>query len=380
MNTNIPQHRPPDQQLHNLAQGQRLPNDTRDGRSPPRQPQLNIATSNFPQQQNTAVQSNPRFSYMATPVEVQAPTFPATQRPSTIPQSPESPDESVVTQEQAPAGQYPSEKSTAQVPREQHPAYSMLPPDDSITMQNIQVDSSPYASPTSTAPQSPGPLPAKPTSPTKPSSPTGLSIDTSTTSHAPPTGLYTPHATHTPALTSPFAPPFSPNAASGPNGLTTAPHQPGQISHPNMSSSSSGTWNHSLLSVSDSATCCLGLFCPCVLYGRTSHRLALKSAKQDPTNMLGYSAVNGHCVLWALACGLQCVPTVLQRLRVRHAYKIEGSVGRDLLGSCCCGACVLVQSEVEVREREERARRLAGPAGGAYVVNERMAYVPQGAR
>ncbi|KAL9072261.1 MAG: hypothetical protein Q9157_005171, partial [Trypethelium eluteriae] len=323
MDTNTSQQPPLDQQFHNLAQGQRLRNDTRDGRNPPSQPQLNIATSNFPQQQSPAIQSNPRFSYMATPVEVQAPIFPATQRPPTIPQSPGSPNESMVPQEQAQAAQYPSERPTVEVLRDQHPAYS-APYADTTTPQNTQIPSSNVPS-ISIAPQSPRPIPAKPSSPTKPSSPGGLSIDTSTTSHAPAGGLYTPHATHTPALTSPFAPPFSPNAASGPNGLTAAAHQPGQISHPNMSSSSSTNWTHALLSVPSSATCCLGLFCPCVLYGRTSHRLALKSAKQDPTNMLGYSAVNGHCVLWALACGLQCVPTVLQRLRIRHAYKIEGS-------------------------------------------------------
>jgi hypothetical protein len=33
----------------------------------------------------------------------------------------------------------------------------------------------------------------------------------------------------------------------------------------------------------------------CILYGRTQHRLSMKSRKEDPTNMLGYETCNGSC-------------------------------------------------------------------------------------
>lgn len=50
----------------------------------------------------------------------------------------------------------------------------------------------------------------------------------------------------------------------------------------------------------------MGLLCPCILYGKTQHRLSLKSRKEDPTNMLGYETCNGSCTAMALLCGCQC--------------------------------------------------------------------------
>jgi Cys-rich protein (TIGR01571 family) len=155
---------------------------------------------------------------------------------------------------------------------------------------------------------------------------------------------------------------FSPDSAHGPNGLDFALHQPGQTTHPNMDASSSKAWSSSLCSCApDPSTCLTGLFCPCVVYGRTSHRLSQRKAKKDPS-LLGYSATNGHCMLMGLSCGLWWLLPMLQRTRIRRAYKLEGSMGSDLLRGCCCCCCVVVQNEREVRGREEASRRWAGPA------------------
>lgn len=173
---------------------------------------------------------------------------------------------------------------------------------------------------------------------------------------------------------------FSPDAAHGPNGFDFALHQPGQIAHPNMESNNSPQWMHSLCACNpDVATCVTGLFCPCVLYGRTAHRLSQKSAKNDPTNLLGHSSLNGHCMLMSLACGLWWLFPMLQRTRIRHIYKIQGSLGNDLLkGCCCCCCCVAVQNEREVKGREEESRRWAGPAStAAYSQVTSMVYKPQ---
>ncbi|KAH9877828.1 hypothetical protein J1614_003045 [Plenodomus biglobosus] len=100
---------------------------------------------------------------------------------------------------------------------------------------------------------------------------------------------YSPHG-FTSSQTNNLHAVFSPNAAHGPNGLDFALHQPGQIAHPNMDSETSHDWNSSLCSCSpDVSTCLTGLFCPCILYGRTSYRLSQKSAKKDPTDMLGHN-------------------------------------------------------------------------------------------
>lgn len=172
---------------------------------------------------------------------------------------------------------------------------------------------------------------------------------------------------------------FSPDAATGPNGLDFAMHQPGQIAHPNMDSENSRQWKHSLCACGgDVSTCLTGLICPCIVYGRTSYRLSQKSAKKDPTDMLGYSTTNGHCITMGLSCGLWWLFPMLQRTRIRHAYKVDGSVGSDCLKGLCCCCCVAVQNEREVRSREEASRRWAGPASTeVYTRTGGMVYKPQ---
>lgn len=172
---------------------------------------------------------------------------------------------------------------------------------------------------------------------------------------------------------------FSPDAATGPNGLDFAMHQPGQIAHPNMESERSREWKHSLCACSgDVSTCLTGFTCPCIVYGRTSYRLSQKSAKKDPTDMLGYHTTNGHCIAMGLSCGLWWLFPMLQRTRIRHAYKMEGSMGSDCLKGLCCCCCVAVQNEREVKSREEASRRWAGPASTeVYTRASGMVYKPQ---
>jgi hypothetical protein len=94
--------------------------------------------------------------------------------------------------------------------------------------------------------------------------------------------------------------------------------------------------------------------------------------------MLGHSSTNGHCMLMGLSCGLWWLFPAFQRTRIRHAYKLGGSVLGDLARGCCCCCCVAVQNEREVREREASARRWAGPASvDVYKRAELMAYKAQ---
>lgn len=69
---------------------------------------------------------------------------------------------------------------------------------------------------------------------------------------------------------------------------------------------------------------------------------------------------------------------MLQRTRLRHAYKLTGSLGSDLLKGCCCCCCVAIQNEREMKDREESARRWAGPASTEiYTAPKQMVYKPQ---
>ncbi len=191
---------------------------------------------------------------------------------------------------------------------------------------------------------------------------------------------YSPHNFSTRNLTTPHAI-FSPDAAHGPNGLDFSLHQPGQIRHPNMEAETSHTWKNALCACnSDMSTCLTGLFCPCILSGRTAYRLSQKSRKADPTDMLGHSSTNGHCVAMTLAygVGLGWLFPMLQRTRIRHLYKLDGGCGDDLVKGCCCCCCVAVLNEREVRGREECCNRWAGPAcRDVYVREVGMRYMPQ---
>lgn len=176
---------------------------------------------------------------------------------------------------------------------------------------------------------------------------------------------------------------FSPDSAHGPNGLDFARHQPGQIAHPNMDLSAPGTtnsWKSSLCSCTpDVATCFTGLVCPCILYGRTAYRLNQKSAKKDPTDLLSYNATNGHCMLMSVSCGLWWLFPMVQRTRLRHMYKLEGSILGDCAKGVCCCCCVAVQNEREVKLREEAKRQWAGPVNtDVYKSPPQMKYAPQG--
>jgi Cys-rich protein (TIGR01571 family) len=124
-------------------------------------------------------------------------------------------------------------------------------------------------------------------------------------------------------------------------------------------SSRGGMWQHGLFSCVEPGICLPSLVCPCVVYGRTQYRLSLKSARKDPTNMLGFSALNGSCIAWSLLCGVNVLLTSVQRTRVRKAYEMDemaGGVLSDCVRSCFCCCCVIAQDEKEMRYREKGAQ------------------------
>lgn len=128
-------------------------------------------------------------------------------------------------------------------------------------------------------------------------------------------------------------------------------HYPGQAPDP-IQQIKGGTWKHGLCDCGDISTCCTGLFCPCILYGRTQYRLSQKSERKDPTNMLGYETLNGSCAVFALLCGCNFILAAIQHTRVRKSYQIPGSIGNDCVRGLCCSCCTLAQDEKEMKYRE----------------------------
>lgn len=344
-----------------------------------------------------------RFSYVETPIDDDTQTFDDERQAALLEEArrrfgdERNTTSHVVSQQQYQSqiqglptdpSQYPSEKQTV---NRMPSAYQLVPPNEphpAHTAPYAEEEQSrahpppPQAHPAfQQAPQppvSPGPLPMK-------------NID----------DLKRPERTSIPPLTSPqFAPPpsgspvpFSPYTSTGPD-LDTQ-HRPGQIPHPNMkhpktsdfpqSQVHSHTGFHFGLCAcpgSDLSTCFLGLICPCMLYSRLTYRLGQRSRRQDPTDILGFHKCNGHCLGFAAlcTCGLSGLLAALTRGRVRHSYDIEGGVSEDFIEGCCCCCCAIIQSEREVRIREQQKGRWAGPSSGlnldSYQRVESMRYPP----
>lgn len=57
--------------------------------------------------------------------------------------------------------------------------------------------------------------------------------------------------------------------------------------------------------------------------------------------------------------------TLLQRIRIRENYRLEGSIAGDCARAYCCSCCTLIQDEREVMEREDDKKRFQGPGSGA---------------
>jgi Cys-rich protein (TIGR01571 family) len=153
-------------------------------------------------------------------------------------------------------------------------------------------------------------------------------------------------------------------------------HYPGQAPDP-IQQIRGGTWKYGLCDCGDIGTCCTGLFCPCILYGKTQYRLSQKSERKDPTNMLGYETLNGSCAVFAVLCGCNFILAAIQHTRVRKSYGILGSVGTDCVRGLCCSCCTLAQDEKEIKFREGNKTRFVGRAmNNQYAPPGGMNYAP----
>ncbi|KAL4901627.1 hypothetical protein BDW74DRAFT_170078 [Aspergillus multicolor] len=300
---------------------------------------------------------NNRYSYVATPVEMTPPN----QHHPRLPSAPE--DQSTYSTHRSPPiaiekTQFASQDS--QGPDIQHHPAIHAPLADTIPEHTVPMPAEQYTE----QPSSPGPLPIKTDPYTQ--RPESARQDMAVAPDANP-------------LQSPTIPYFPPptRAATAPTTTTSnfaAYHQPGQISHPNQQIQGGG-WSHGLCDCSSIGTCCLGFVCPCILYGRTQHRLSKRSKKEDPTNMLGYETCNGSCTAMSLLCGCQWLLATIQHTRTRRAYGIQGSIASDCVRATCCTCCTLIQDEKEIRKREEE-RASAARAAGAALVSPYLAPVP----
>lgn len=70
--------------------------------------------------------------------------------------------------------------------------------------------------------------------------------------------------------------------------------------------------------------------------------------------------------------GLHWIPMMFQSAEIRKRFGLQGDFVTDLLKSCCCGCCVLVQQEKETEQREGLLKSKVEEAG--YQQTDGMAY------
>jgi len=119
-------------------------------------------------------------------------------------------------------------------------------------------------------------------------------------------------------------------------------------------------FQHGLCSCFDSCgTCCLGFWCPCILFGHSRARLQNPQLSKEELK-----CCTGACCGYATVCllfpGFQCIFGCLQRGDVRGRYGIDGGGCTDCLTHWCCDCCALIQEDLEVQEREDAAMRGMG--------------------
>lgn len=334
------------------------------------------------------------YSYVETPIELNAPGLRAQQPTQSIPAqnataheaqlpSTSTPQPPLQAQQQGnPANVATQELEQARMmlmqerqafsptgtPLPEHPALSAPYEEGTIHRTNTPAHSSSQYPSYQTPPYSPGALPEKTQPPGQQLEPTParkISVTPDTNPLQSPTSPIHRMGTFP-----------SSHHGSQPAQDSFSGHQPGQVVHPNQIVNG-GYWSTGLCECSDAGTCFLGLICPCMLYGRTQYRLLRKSRGEDPTNLLGHEFCNGSCASCAclsIICGCQCILATIQHTRTREAYNIEGNICSDCVRASCCMCCTFIRNEREIKRREETRAYSAQLAGSTFTTP----YMPPG--
>jgi len=105
-------------------------------------------------------------------------------------------------------------------------------------------------------------------------------------------------------------------------------------------------------------TCCLGAWCPCILFSKNKSRL--QHLERDGTpEPHGGEGVGADCMIYCCLTSLTGFGWVLQispRAQIRRRYRIAGGNVGDIFVSWCCVPCALTQESREI-ELEEHSLR-----------------------
>ncbi|KAK2595633.1 hypothetical protein QQS21_006680 [Conoideocrella luteorostrata] len=128
--------------------------------------------------------------------------------------------------------------------------------------------------------------------------------------------------------------------------------RPGEVVN-SKSAEGSQSWFSGFFDCFNPIDTCLITYClPCITFGKTHHRIRKNGDLQ------GYEPINTSCLLFCGAgCfGLHWIPLSMQRMNIREKYNLQGSCLEDVVLSCCCHCCTMIQSDKEAEHREELLR------------------------
>lgn len=113
-------------------------------------------------------------------------------------------------------------------------------------------------------------------------------------------------------------------------------------------------WSHGLFDCFGSCgTCCMAVWCPCIVYGKNKQRLGNLSTHGTPRPG-GGDAIDGSCCVYC-GLGLFGIAWVLQigsRGETRNRYNIRGGTCGDCCSAWCCAPCALTQEHREIELEE----------------------------
>jgi len=113
-------------------------------------------------------------------------------------------------------------------------------------------------------------------------------------------------------------------------------------------------WTHGLFSCFGSCgTCCMSVFCPCIVYGKSKQRLSHLKIHGTPLPGGGDTFDGGCCVYCGLNLfGIGWVLQIGERGDVRDRYGIRGGTCGGCCSIWCCTPCALTQERREIELEE----------------------------
>ncbi|KAF8885346.1 PLAC8 family-domain-containing protein [Infundibulicybe gibba] len=115
-------------------------------------------------------------------------------------------------------------------------------------------------------------------------------------------------------------------------------------------------------------TCCLAMWCPCIVYGQNKSRFEYLSSHDSPDPSGGGSCCSGDCGLHGCLtsfCAFGWALQISTRGAIRQRYKIDGGWIGDCFTALCCTPCQLAQEDREIALEENSFPRGVGLSTGS---------------